>query len=61
MSAPAIKPLSEADELKLAEASRQQAVVTICTPNFVPGTLLMVYTFRKYNPWWQGEIGRAHV
>ncbi|MEM6878444.1 MAG: glycosyltransferase [Bacteroidota bacterium] len=56
MSAPAIKPLSEADELKLAEASRQQAVVTICTPNFVPGTLLMVYTFRKYNPWWQGEF-----
>ncbi|MEM6396009.1 MAG: glycosyltransferase [Bacteroidota bacterium] len=56
MSAPAVLPLSDADAQRLSEASRRQAVVTICTPNFVPGTLLMVYTFRKYNPWWQGKF-----
>ncbi|MEL6392771.1 MAG: glycosyltransferase [Bacteroidota bacterium] len=55
MSAPAVPALSDTDAQRLSEATRRQAVVTICTPNFVPGTLVTLYSFRKYNPWFQGD------
>lgn len=32
------------------------AVVTISTPTFIPGTLVMVYSFLKYNPWFKGDF-----
>lgn len=32
------------------------AVVTISTPTFIPGTLVMVHSFLKYNPWFEGDF-----
>jgi len=40
----------------LSERSKRFAVVTICTPSFIPGTMVMIYSFLKWNDWWQGEF-----
>lgn len=31
-------------------------LVTITSPKFLPGTLVMLYSFFKYNPWFEGDI-----
>lgn len=38
------------------EKSSRYAVVTICTPNFIPGTIVMIHSFLKYNPWFRGDF-----
>ena len=47
--------LSDSHLLHQARSSRY-AVVTICTPNFIPGTIVMMHSFLQYNPWFQGDF-----
>ena len=39
-----------------SERSSNYAVVTICTPNFIPGTMVMIYSYLKYNEWYKGDF-----
>ena len=43
------------DEQYYSEQSKNYAVVTVCTPNFIPGTMVMIYSFIKYNKWYKGD------
>lgn len=47
-----MNPDSQADQLM----SKDFVLLTVCTPNFIPGTLTMLYSFLKYNPWYKGDI-----
>ena len=38
------------------EDSINYAVVTICTPNFIPGTMVMIYSYLRYNEWFKGDF-----
>ena len=40
--------------------SGQICLSTVTTDSFVPGTLVTLYTFLKYNKWFKGEIVIFH-
>ena len=44
------------DILYYTEASKNYAVVTICTNSFIPGTMVMIYSYLKYNTWYKGDF-----
>lgn len=35
---------------------KKWALATVCTPNFLPGCLVMLDSFRRHNPWFDGDI-----
>lgn len=47
---------STEDLQHIIEQSSRFAVVTVCTPDFLPGSLVMVYSFLKYNDWYKGDF-----
>ncbi len=42
--------------MRLWPKKTKVCLVTITSPNFVPGTLVMLYSFLKYNGWFKGDI-----
>jgi lipopolysaccharide biosynthesis glycosyltransferase len=38
----------------------KMAIATVCTPNFLPGTLVTLHSFLRHNPWFDGEILIIH-
>jgi lipopolysaccharide biosynthesis glycosyltransferase len=42
--------------MRLWSKKTKVCLVTITSPNFVPGTLVMLYSFLKYNDWFKGDI-----
>jgi lipopolysaccharide biosynthesis glycosyltransferase len=36
------------------------ALVTVCTENFFAGTMVLLYSFLKHNPWFKGDILVIH-
>ncbi|OAV44836.1 glycosyltransferase [Lewinella sp. 4G2] len=40
----------------LTQASEQFAIVTVCTPPFLPGTVVMLKSFLETNPWFRGDV-----
>ncbi len=48
--------MTEERTLALERRSAHFAVVTICTPNFIPGTLVMIHGYLRHNPWWRGDF-----
>lgn len=39
---------------------KKWAVATVCTPNFLPGTLVTLHSFLRHNPWFDGELLLIH-
>jgi lipopolysaccharide biosynthesis glycosyltransferase len=41
-------------------SSDKRALVTVTTASFVPGTLVMLHSFKKHNPWFRGDLIIIH-
>ncbi len=39
----------------------EYCLVTVCTEEFMPGTLVMIHSFLKYNTWFNGDIVIIHA
>jgi lipopolysaccharide biosynthesis glycosyltransferase len=39
---------------------KKLAIATVCTPSFLPGTLVTLHSFLRHNPWFKGDILIIH-
>lgn len=40
--------------------TKKTALVTVSNPSFLAGTMVMLHSFRRHNPWFEGEILVIH-